>query len=93
MTPILNSSFKRLISRERVVVLPDPGDDMTLSKKVFFSFNSFLSSAALLSFEAKTDCFTSIILIVSMFKLYQFIQQVINKKQALEPADRFIDAF
>ena len=62
ITPILNSSRRRSMVRVRVVVLPEPGELIRLSRKILFSFSSRRKSSARWSLLANTLCLISKIL-------------------------------
>ena len=52
--PIFISSFNKAMVLFRVVVFPDPGDDIRFSRKVLCAFNSFRSASASLSLSSNT---------------------------------------
>ena len=66
MTPICISSCKAAIVLLRVVVFPEPGEDMRLRRKRCFSFKSLRSKSACSSLFSKTLFLISNILNVCM---------------------------
>ena len=66
ITPMRSSSLRAAMVLRSVVVLPDPGALIRLSRNTFFAFRSARSAAACSSLEAKMLCFTSRIFMLSM---------------------------
>ena len=86
ITPISTSSLIVSIVRDNVVVFPEPGLDMILSKKTPFSLHSCLNKSASLLLSSNILCFTSITLYIckplSLDILIDFLNRVNRTKQS-----------